>query len=1046
MINKILFLIFFCFSVFSYLNAKSYSINILKQTQNELVVEATFDKPAIEIIKKAEDSKSTVLTIDGLMLSNIPGKPIVPFLSKKFSLAGNQLEFNIKTLELQTIRFEHDFVNSENIESSNLNGSNKYINIEYLGLFRDVPLYSLDIFPVQISLSSQSASCIKKIIIQISAINSGTVSEFVPDSKSKLEKHLLNEMLINGSSVRYQKLSNKESITTGERYKQGRFKILVEEDGLYQITYQDLVDAGMDLTTVNPRNIRLFNKGLEIACYFRGSGDLSFDPGDYFEFWGEKNKNTFLNEYPDLYQDPFTDVNVYWLENSSSNGLRMVEESGALVVSNPANYIVPIFFNEKIHFEEDTFFEHFGQPSANLDLPGYSLDLWYYGREITAQGSRNYTAYLPHPWETGSNSVFVKALMRGKSFYSRDNKLVDHKVDLWLNEKPAGISGDWKDQSMHVIENRGVYNIGQSDIEHGDNTLRVQMTQTGVLDATLMNWFEITYLRKYRADQNNIVFKKQEGIPSNYTFQFEVDGFTRPDIELYKKGISKIVNTRIDFHTNTNDNFSSYRVSFQDSIFYSGIEYIALSKDQKKKPVSIIEDKPWIPNAITEVSLFDASNKAEYLIITHESLYENVLQLKQYHEQKGILVEIVKVEDIYDEFNYGIKSPLAIKNFFDFVYNNWDQTSPLYYVNLVGASSENYRTVSTSKPDLVPTFLFQTKKYGASGSDFFYTLISGDNKDIIPDLVIGRIPAKNNTEFLNYFDKLQNYELPTNMGAWTNRTLMISGNDSTTYELKDSSGHAFRDQNQRIINYKIPDAFFSRKLNTIRDKSLQIDPNYGRPADLIDFWDDGLLYINFFGHGGGGTWADVDLFDLDHIDDLNNSYHLPFVSSMTCFTGAFESKSLSGIAEKLITVAEKGAIGVYASSGLGWLHNDFALGWSFTENLIEKKLTIGESILLSKVFYLGTSVYVHETGKKYTPDYSGLRKSMVNQYNLLGEPFVYLPLPENDIEVKVNNPLPEVGDTLLVNVQTPYSSGEFRIELTNEKSEPLIRPGDFQGL
>lgn len=1022
--------------------ADNYSLTVIKQTQTNLVIEVSFEKPEISFVSEKGEKKS-ILKIEGLLSSNEPGQAIVPFLSKPFSLAGQELDYKVEQLELGTIKCDN-YVTIPDIDSKpqqlpKINSRPDYFEINYQGMFRDVPIYSLNIFPIKVSQMNGTASWIKFIKIHIWVKNTNPGLEYINDSKSSKEKHILKNMLLNGENVNYKKFKATSNLKTGDRYKSGRYKILVKQDGIYQVTYQDLINAGINVSLINPRKLRLFNKGQEIAIYFKGAVDLSFDPGDYFEFWGEKNKKTFLNQHPDMYQDPFTDVNVYWLENSTRNGLRMVEESGALTVSNPANYVVPIFFKESIHFENDHYYEHFGQQSANLDLPSHTLDLWYYDSGISAVGSRTYTAYLPHPWETRANSVFVKTMMRGKSYYnSSTNPLESHQVEIWLNDKKVVESGIWKNQEMHSIENSNGVGLSQSDIHHGENEFRIVMDQTGVLDVVMLNWFDISYLRKYRADKNFINFIKQEGIPSDYTFQFEIDGFSRSDIEVYKKGVSKIVNSRIDFYTNQNDNYSSYRLSFQDQIFYSDIEYVALTSDKKKKPVAIIEDFPWIPDATGDVSLLDQSNKAEYLIITQELLYDNVLQLKEYHEQKGLSVEIVKVQDIYDEFNYGIKSPLAIKDFLTYVYENWDQSAQLYYVNLVGAASENYKTNSTSKPDLVPTFLFQTKKYGSSGSDFLYSLISGGENDIVPDLVISRIPAKNNSEFLNYFDKLQNYESASNSGIWTNKALMISGNDASTNEL-NIYPHAFRAQNQRILNYKIPDAFFSRKLNTVRnDDTTRYDPNFGGTTDLINYWDDGLIYINFFGHGGGGIWADVQLFNLDNIDRLNNGYLLPFVTSMTCFTGAFENKSLSGIAEKLITVAEKGAIGVYASTGLGWLHNDFAIGWALTENLFEKKLTIGESVLLSKIFYLANNVYVHETGNNIVYDYYGLRKSMVNQYNLLGEPFVYLPIPDDNIEIEVNNSLPAVGDTLNVTVNTPYSSGEIRIELTNEDGEQLL--------
>lgn len=1034
-----IFLFFLHFAIFSLISAKSYDINILKQSSTEIILEANFNEP-IPYQVKDQNKVEVIYKIDGLLLTDKVGNSVIPFLSKQFSLSSESINSEILNIEEKKLNSNNIF---KFVKSSHLNENFNfsYYNIELNGIFRDIPIYTINIFPLH--LNNNTGKWIKNIKLRIWVESNKNNQHFTSDIKNKNEKLLLNKMLLNGENINFKISSSPTLSKSVQRFKFGRYKILVNEDGLYHITYQDLVDAGMDLKSINPKKLRLYNKGREIAIYFKGGNDLSFDSGDYFEFWGEINKNTFLNDYPDMYADPFSDVNVYWLEQAESNGLRMVEESGALIISNPAQYVVPIFYKENLHFEKDNHFEHFGQAGANPDLPSYTLDLWYYDSGIIADGTYSYDAFIPFPYQTGSLSVFVKAMMRGRSYRdfvnNQNTNLLSHEVELRLNEgtnNRIGESGHWPDQEMHVIQNS--IGLSQSLLKHGNNELKVNMNQLGVSDAVLMNWFEIEYLRKYRAYNNSIVFRKQEGISTGFMFQFEVDGFTNSNIEIYKKGVSKIVNQRIDYYTDQDDNFSSYRVSFQDSIFYSNIEYVAITKDQKKKPIAIEEDLPWIPNASSDVSLLDQSNSAEYLIISHELLYDNVLRLKQFHEQNGLITQIVKVQDIYDEFNYGIKSPLAIKDFITYVYDNWDQNNKLYYLNLVGTASENYKTSSQTKPDLVPTLLFQTKKYGASAADFQYSLISGGENDIIPDLILGRIPAKNNSEFLNYMDKIVNYTSNSDFGLWTNKSLLISGNDVNTKEL-NTFPHAFRAQNQRISNYKIPDEFFMRKLNTIRDDdTTRIDQNFGGTTDLINYWDDGMLYINFLGHGGGGIWADVQLFNVNDIDRLNNGYRLPFISSMTCFTGAFESKSFSSIADKLITVANKGAIGVYASSGLGWLHNDFAVGWSLADNLFEKQLSIGESILLSKIFYLGNGVYFYDTGATTLYDYGGLRHSMVNQYNLLGEPTIHLQIPENNITINVSNSLPSVGDTIETEIFTQFSSGELYIELTNENNEPLL--------
>ncbi len=562
------------------------------------------------------------------------------------------------------------------------------------------------------------------------------------------------------------------------------------------------------------------------------------------------------------------------------------------------------------------------------------------------------------------------------------------------------------------------------------------MDQPGVTDITLLNWFEITYQRQYRAYQNNIKFKQEELVLQNRainTFQFEIDGFSTSNIEVYKPGISKLVNNRVDYITAA-DNISSYRLTFQDEIFYPGIEYVVVTPEAKKKPLRIVADLPWNPEQGVQSapSLLETTNSAEYLIVTDGTFYENVLQLKTYRQQAGLSAEVVCVEDIYDEFNYGIKSPLALKNFLKYAYENWDQTRPLLYVVLVGDASYDYKTSSVDQKDLVPTLLFETRKYGATAADDLYALVSGT--DPIADLIISRIPVRDNSQLTAYLGKIQEFEGAANRGEWRNKGLFISGNDASTYE-QFTMQPAFRAQNQRLIKMNLPAAFISRKLNTIRDQSLPSDPNFGSTTDLINYFDDGLSLVTFYGHGGGGIWSDVQLLNNDDIERLNNQGKYPFITSMTCFTGSFENSSMDAIAEKLLLAPARGAIGLYASSGLGWLHNDFALGWNLTSFLYTQGLTIGEAMWLAEIHYLANDQYVTEEYSTIIPGYAGLKYSMVHQYNLLGDPYLSLAPPADELKLSGSNPMPQPGDTLQIAIQAPFLSGDGRIELANENHE-----------
>jgi hypothetical protein len=93
-------------------------------------------------------------------------------------------------------------------------------------------------------------------------------------------------------------------------------------------------------------------------------------------------------------------------------------------------------------------------------------------------------------------------------------------------------------------------------------------------------------------------------------------------------------------------------------------------------------------------NLSGTSNGADYILITHRDLGWDgggsaqpwLTNLKAHRESQGLRVKVVDVEDIYDEFSYGITSPQGIKDFLSYTYQNWTSPAP-QYVLLVGDSA-----------------------------------------------------------------------------------------------------------------------------------------------------------------------------------------------------------------------------------------------------------------------------------------------------------------------------------------------------------------------
>jgi hypothetical protein len=520
--------------------AKSNYLEIVNQSSNSITIKASFPEP--KLIQTGKE-KEEYFFIGNTAILQEEGFPAVPYISEIFSLPGTTVNYRIIEIVTRERRFQNYLVNLKSINQKTpypaLQSRDKeFVYISYKGLFRDTPVFSLTIFPVKVNLAGKKAICISTITLEIFLSGpSANVNQLLPQVKPLKERALLNKCLLNNvnNAVKFSVKPVKQP--AGESFKSGRIKLMINEDGLYKISYDDLIQAGIDPGQYNTKKLRLLNKGKEIPVYFKGAADGKFDSGDYFEFWGEMNKSAFTKKYPDVYTDPFSDINVYWLESSGQNGLRMVEESGALV----DNYLyIPYQFTETVHFEQNNSFDRLGHETANRDSLAYTVDHWFFDQGISNGGKKSYYGWLAHPAETGMNSVYLKVMMRGKSFYNQeDNPIENHLVSILLNDAAvASTEGSiWRDQTSKLIGN--TQGISQSVLHHGNNELIVYMNQPQVTDIVLLNWYEIEYQRKYRADNNFLKFKKQQlGIPPSTKFQFEIDGFTHNKIEIYKLGIS----------------------------------------------------------------------------------------------------------------------------------------------------------------------------------------------------------------------------------------------------------------------------------------------------------------------------------------------------------------------------------------------------------------------------------------------------------------------------------------------------------------------------
>ncbi len=78
-------------------------------------------------------------------------------------------------------------------------------------------------------------------------------------------------------------------------------------------------------------------------------------------------------------------------------------------------------------------------------------------------------------------------------------------------------------------------------------------------------------------------------------------------------------------------------------------------------------------------------------------------------------IKVVDVQQIYDEFSFGLLEPKSLKEFVKYAFENWVSPAPSYVV-LLGDMSYDYRALlSTSRPNFIPSIPYYAHSVWASG-------------------------------------------------------------------------------------------------------------------------------------------------------------------------------------------------------------------------------------------------------------------------------------------------------------------------------------------
>lgn len=165
--------------------------------------------------------------------------------------------------------------------------------------------------------------------------------------------------------------------------------------------------------------------------------------------------------------------------------------------------------------------------------------------------------------------------------------------------------------------------------------------------------------------------------------------------------------------------------------------------------------------------------------------------------------------------------------------------------------------------------------YGELRGETIADRLNYDRVNLLPDVLVGRIPASTVEEVQNYVGKVIRYEFSTYRASWFGNALLIATTDwvGDACKTKDTIGNDYLSDFNLTKLYSQPSPCLATP-----------DPS---AAGINTSVNNGLGFLNYIGHGNVGGWAIPGWYGFTNVNNLTNTHKLPVTFASGCDTAQF---------------------------------------------------------------------------------------------------------------------------------------------------------------
>ncbi|MBP9583553.1 MAG: type IX secretion system sortase PorU, partial [Ignavibacterium sp.] len=609
----------------------------------------------------------------------------------------------------------------------------------------------------------------------------------------------------------------------------------------------------------------------------------------------------------------YSDESYYFIKLGGSVGKRIVAET-AEQGSPSVKYST---------FHDYTFIE---KDETNL----YQVGQQWFGDNYTIQNKKQYI--IPFENIDSSSNIIVRVRGVVESGLSSTMLVKVNDQSLYTLNFPA---------SSGLTHAAAVQNSGQIVATGNSVKVDVEFNNGGNPSVrAFLDYIEVLGKKKLIAGANQFSFRNFDILSTNGLVEFNIGNKSAIDMvwDVSNPFAIKIIKSKVE--TGSEFLFNAIGGSLK--------EYVVLTTNYYK-PIKLKESSVQNQN-------LHALKDVDYVIVTQDYLVNQAERLANYHRiNSGLKVEVVRLNQIYNEFASGSPDLTGIRDFIKHLYDT-ATTNKVKYVCLFGDASFDYKNRIGGNNNIVPVFeAFESFNLASSYvTDDYYGMMDEEEGELSyfekQDVATGRIPVTDVLEAENVVDKILNYYSQNAYGSWrTNVTLIADDIDASGEQVLQEIVEKIADS----IAVKRPE-FNLKKIYLDAYKQETTSGGKRYPTvnlDILNQVESGTVLVDYFGHGGESGLASEIIFDIPMIQGLKNKNKLPLFVTITCQFSRFDNPLRKTAGEYLFWNKNGGAAALVTTTREIFISVGQSLNEAFIKPLLSfnnENYTVSEALVQTK--------------------------------------------------------------------------------------------------